>query len=290
MLAPLGFKWTPGQHCFVRIPGISWLDSHPFTISNAESAGGVDPETRSEETIIKSASDVQVFPQQRQQSIVLLARARSGFTSKLSTHAASDADLLSSAWIDGPYGGVGRPLERLCDTMILFAGGTGITACLPWLKHVVHARRSGSPVRCRKVVLVWVMRNVAALEWVERELKALPSASSGLEGFEVVLDFHVTSRPETNPETRTRIGADEEASGKASLSSNMQSMLGKVTYARPNMLYTLNSCIQGGSTAVVGCGPRKFNEDVANACAASQSRVLRGEIAALEMHLAVFGW
>ncbi|MGI4812917.1 MAG: ferric reductase-like transmembrane domain-containing protein, partial [Janthinobacterium lividum] len=35
VLAPENFTWTPGQHCFLRLPSLSPFDNHPFTIASA---------------------------------------------------------------------------------------------------------------------------------------------------------------------------------------------------------------------------------------------------------------
>ena len=67
-----------------------------------------------------------------QYTLMFLIRAQAGFTRSLASYSTSEPDILASAWIDGPYGGVNRPIERLYDTVILGAVGTGISACVPW--------------------------------------------------------------------------------------------------------------------------------------------------------------
>ena len=59
---------------------------------------------------------------------------------------------------------------------------------------------------------------------------------------------------------------------------------------RPVMAAVLRELVrQGESTMVVGCGPDTFRVDLANAVAAEQSRVLRGEVVEFAMHLEKFG-
>ncbi|KAF2464901.1 uncharacterized protein BDR25DRAFT_93825 [Lindgomyces ingoldianus] len=35
---PTSMKWKPGQHAFLRMPSLSWIGNHPFTIANIPSA------------------------------------------------------------------------------------------------------------------------------------------------------------------------------------------------------------------------------------------------------------
>lgn len=61
-------------------------------------------------------------------------RSHAGLTRKLSCYTSSNFDESIISRIDGPYGGVvgvGRRIENENDTMILIAGGNGITSCLP---------------------------------------------------------------------------------------------------------------------------------------------------------------
>jgi len=86
------------------------LDNHPFTVMSAPRG-----EKRGDGC----------------QSLVFLARAQSSFTKKLALYCVAYPNSQTSAWIDGPYGGLNRPVERLYDTVVFAAGGTGITTCLP---------------------------------------------------------------------------------------------------------------------------------------------------------------
>jgi hypothetical protein len=44
---------------------------------------------------------------------------------ELADYGAVHPNILASAWIDGPYGGVDRPIEQLYDLLIIVTGGLG---------------------------------------------------------------------------------------------------------------------------------------------------------------------
>ena len=121
-------------------------------------------------------------------------RSHAGFTRKLSRYTSSNFDGSVTSWIDGPYGGVGRRIENEYDTMILIAGGSGITSCLPWLQHISQSVTYRS-VRIANVKLLWVMRDAASLGWISQELEEMSQVA--YDG-RVVMEFFVTGsfRPE----------------------------------------------------------------------------------------------
>jgi predicted ferric reductase len=127
VLAPMNFHHKLAQHCFLRFPTISLLDSHPFTVVSAPQLENVAVEGKAHNMTYDF----------KPQSLVFLARTRDGFTRRLADYGAAHSNILASAWIDGPYSGVDRPIERLYDHLIIVAGGSGITACVPWLQHIL---------------------------------------------------------------------------------------------------------------------------------------------------------
>ena len=286
-LAPQGFSWTPGQHCFLRFPAISLLDNHPFTIMSPPA-----PE------LGRKAED--------SATLTFLARQHAGFTRALAVHCASSPDSLLSGWIDGPYGGVGRFIERLYDTMILVAGGAGITACLPWLLHVVEKSRSRAPdcqLRVRSVVLVWIIKEATHLAWVEKSLAAL----SGLAdcSVSVQVKIFVTGDKEVNLQHALSAAAEKDLEAGAETisatvatpqvvlphpSPSAMAVLDNISHGRPALSPLLKQHLSPCRTFILGCGPQSLRDDLANACAGAQALVLRGEVKEVAMHLEAFGW
>ena len=110
------------------------------------------------------------------QSLVFLARAHNSFTKQLTLYCAAHPNPLVSAWIGGPYGGINQLVEQLYDTVILAAGETGITVCLSWLNYLVKKGKVSRPecdgweyVGAKRVVLIWVVREVDHFAWAQKE-------------------------------------------------------------------------------------------------------------------------
>ena len=290
VLAPLGFRHHPAQHCFLRFPSISVVDNHPFTIVSAPPLEDVDVE----------GTDQDREDDAKPHRLVFLARTHDGFTRRLADYCASRTDILASAWIDGPYGGVDRPIEQLYDQLILVAGGSGITACIPWLEHVVSRSRmaGGDRVKVKRVVLHWVMKMEEHFAWLEDELRIISQARSQSN---VVIDmkFYVTGGNTKSPFATTKMKESVvvEKDGDVSIVPTTQSSsptrhdrVADFTFQRPTMDTILLNLDGDGKTFVFGCGPESLRKDLSNACADAQVRVLKGTAQEVAMHLEAFGW
>ncbi|RII24504.1 hypothetical protein CUC08_Gglean011509 [Alternaria sp. MG1] len=86
-------------------------------------------------------------------------------TSSLYKLAAKYQDAQVHLWgaIEGPYGGY-HSLDSY-GTVVLFAGGVGITHQLSFVRHLLNAHNS-NVVATQKISLVWCIANLDALEWV----------------------------------------------------------------------------------------------------------------------------
>ncbi|KAF2403452.1 hypothetical protein EJ06DRAFT_571662 [Trichodelitschia bisporula] len=265
---PEDFAHSPAQHVFLRFTALAPLDNHPFTIVSAPMDSGSQPSP-----------------------LVFLARTHAGFTARLARYALANVNGKDEAastpvWIDGPYGGVSRSFETRYDTLVLLAGGTGISACLPWM---LSAREG----RLKRVVLVWAVRRAEALAWVTGELEAV-----GKGEVEVVVQMHITGEVEEGKdgkevgeglgkEARVEVAGSEGKSGFA----ERLAALGPSLEGRPVMSEVLSKHVRAGErTMVFACGPEGFRVDVANAVAGAQRRVLSGECVEIGMHIETFGW
>jgi hypothetical protein len=173
--APQQFKWQPGQHCFISIPGISMMQSHPFTIVSL--SWPISVHGRNE--------------------VVLLVRALKGFTkavaelatkSKLGNQSVDRLTAIAEAqklriatrsWIDGPYGDSHPAFDRKYHGVICISGGSGITASLPWISYLASKMRSAAHnpasvdeklCKTRTVHLIWCIRSLDWIRWAEREI------------------------------------------------------------------------------------------------------------------------
>ncbi|CAF9912499.1 MAG: hypothetical protein HETSPECPRED_000954 [Heterodermia speciosa] len=149
---PSQVRWSPGQYVYLRMPGISIFENHPFTIASLCS---------------------QDFPSdygEQYRDMTLVFRPFGGFTRKV-LDAAIDKGPYKTfrAFIDGPYGGMQRDLASF-DTVILFAGGSGITAIVSQLLDLIKKMRDGKAVT-RKVEVVWALKRPETMEWFKEELR-----------------------------------------------------------------------------------------------------------------------
>ncbi|KAL1849542.1 ferric-chelate reductase Frp1 [Paecilomyces lecythidis] len=164
------FQWKPGQHVFLACHSIVPFQNHPFTISS--------------------------LPSDRR--LEFLVRAEKGGTGRLFQYASknhstlSDSDTAAASstktvFLEGPYGAM-RPLRQF-DSVVLMAGGMGITFIVPLLRDIVEGWKSECAMRTptsslrflkaarfaatKRIRLVWVIRSRAQLSWFEPQLRSV---------------------------------------------------------------------------------------------------------------------
>lgn len=149
---PTQVKWSPGQYVYLRMPGISVFENHPFTIASLCSED---------------------FPSdygEQYRDMTLVFRPFGGFTRKvLNASLENGPHKTYRAFIDGPYGGMQRDLASF-DTVVLFAGGSGITAIVSQLLDLIKKMRDGKAVT-KSVQVVWALKRPETMEWFKEELR-----------------------------------------------------------------------------------------------------------------------
>jgi predicted ferric reductase len=149
---PTQMRWKPGQYVYLRMPGIALFDNHPFTISSLCSED---------------------FPSEygeQYRDCTIVFKPYGGFTRKVLNTAIDKGPFHTyRAFLDGPYGGMRRDLAAF-DTCILIAGGSGVTALMSQLLNLIKRMRDGKAIT-RKVVVVWAMKRLEAMDWFREELR-----------------------------------------------------------------------------------------------------------------------
>jgi predicted ferric reductase len=149
---PTQMSWKPGQYVYLRMPGISVFENHPFTISSLCSED---------------------FPSdygEMYRDCTLVFRPFGGFTRKVLETAIEKGPFKTyRAYLDGPYGGMQRELAAF-ETVILFAGGSGITAIVSQLLNLIKRMRDGKAVT-KKIEVVWALKRLEAMDWFREELR-----------------------------------------------------------------------------------------------------------------------
>ncbi|GAB1312163.1 ferric-chelate reductase (NADPH) [Madurella fahalii] len=155
---PTQMRWKPGQYVYLRMPGISLFENHPFTISSLCSED---------------------FPSEygeEYRDCVLVFRPYGGFTRKVLETAIDKGPFHTyRAFLDGPYGGMRRELAAF-DTCILIAGGSGITSLMSQLLNLIKRMRDGKAIT-KKIVVVWSLKRLEAMDWFREELRICREAA-----------------------------------------------------------------------------------------------------------------
>jgi predicted ferric reductase len=174
---PTQMRWKPGQYVYLRMPGISLFENHPFTISSLCSED---------------------FPSEygeQYRDCTLVFKPYGGFTRKVLDTAIEKGPFHTyRAFLDGPYGGMRRDLAAF-DTCILIAGGSGITALMSQLLNLIKRMRDGKAIT-RRVVVVWALKRLEAMDWFREELRICREAAPPES---VTCKFFVTSAVRQRP-------------------------------------------------------------------------------------------
>ena len=156
------WKMRPGQHLYLYIPSVGLWTGHPFSVTWSDHEHGPHHRRMSfdGEKLPMSQQDV---VQPADNTMSLIVRRRTGFTNKLYRKAISSPNQVftARAIAEGPYGG----LDALGSygTVILIAGGVGITHPVSYIKDLVEGYANGT-IATRRVILVWVIQNAGWLQ------------------------------------------------------------------------------------------------------------------------------
>lgn len=231
------WAFSPGQHAYLYLPSISLWESHPFSVAWSEEA-----EDLKSDKLAMNRQDVLAM---RKTSMSFIVRGRSGMTHKLYQKAASrpDGRLTTTCWVEGPYGGV--HMMHSFGTVMLFAGGVGITHAVPHVRDLVTGYANNT-IATRKVVLVWIIQSPEHLEWIRPWMTEILAMEKRREVLRIML---FVSRPRSTKEIH-------------SPSSTVQMFPG-----RPNIdtLISMEAEQQVGAMGVTVCGPGALSDEVRQA-------------------------
>ncbi|GAA5998791.1 hypothetical protein JCM5350_002965 [Sporobolomyces pararoseus] len=263
--------WRAGQHVFVRVwTWRRWFESHPFTVAVASTS----------ESPLDSGSH----------KLTLLAKSTGGFTrSLLERSQSSPAPLYCN--IEGPYG---HPLSldfAAYQSVLLFAGGTGITFCASILEELVGKAVRGESLN-REITLVWSMRELGCIEWYRSLLTSLMHAVELKTSLSVSIYLHVTSTPNlptSSPIPNSSLSPSRPNS-VAYLSQSISKALHSLTGQAEPLGHSraLTRLPNGGGLGVGVCGPGGLGREVREAV----SRVEKGlalKVGGIVLHEETFG-
>ncbi|QGI68539.1 hypothetical protein CEK27_012510 [Fusarium fujikuroi] len=118
----------PGSHCFLWIPGLRLIETHPFTIVSNDSSG-----------------------------LELVMKSHEGFTKAVDSFASRNPRTSLWASIDGPYGSL--PDVNNYDKLILIAGGSGAAFTFGVINRIMMRREKLS---IESIEFVWAVRRIVS--------------------------------------------------------------------------------------------------------------------------------
>ncbi|KAI9792480.1 MAG: hypothetical protein M1833_001093 [Piccolia ochrophora] len=256
--------WTfrPGCHVYAYLPSISLHQSHPFSVAWSEGSRA-QPMLDDSEKLPMTKSDLGL-QQDASPSISLVVHRRTGMTAKLYDRAAASPSrqIVLRGAVEGPYGG----LESLHSygTVILFAGGIGITHQVSYVRDLLQGYAEGT-VATRKIVLVWTVRSTEHLEWVRPWMDSILQMPGRREVLKILLFV-------TKPRSPREV---------ISPSTTVQMFPGR---PQPEILLDKEIEDRVGAMAVTVCGPGSLADSVRYA---ARRRV---DVAALDFIEESFTW
>lgn len=237
MSRPWAFR--PGQHIYLCIPSVGLWTSHPFSVGWGEA-----------EKVFSDEKGMSLTRQRllglQRPTISLLIRRRTGFTDKLFRGAErSPKGIVSlTAFAEGPYGST-HSMDSY-GTIVLFAGGVGITHLVPFVQHLVRGHAEGT-VAARRITLVWIIQSPEHLEWIRPWMNSILKMEGRRQVLRIILFI---TRPRNPKEIQ-------------SPSSTVQMFPG-----RPNIdtLIGMEVGTQIGAMGVLVCGNGSLSDDVRRVC------------------------
>ncbi|KAK0711296.1 ferric reductase like transmembrane component-domain-containing protein [Lasiosphaeris hirsuta] len=232
MARPWNFK--PGQHAYLYMPAISLWQSHPFTVAWSEEAERPDGD--------QLPMDRRDVLTKRKTTLSFVIRSRTGFTGNLYSRASAciDGRMLTTCLVEGPYTG-GQTMHSY-GTVMLIAGGVGITQAVPHVRDLVAAYNNGTAA-VRKLVLVWVIQSPEHLEWIRPWMTEILAMEKRREVLRIML---FVSRPRSTKEIHSPSATVQMFPGRP----NIDTLLG------------IEMENQVGTLGVSVCGPGALSDEV----------------------------
>ncbi|KAL2161212.1 hypothetical protein VTH06DRAFT_8432 [Thermothelomyces fergusii] len=233
----------PGQHAYLRFAGVSFWENHPFSIAWYQ-------HRYRDDEVLPTSEKEKGRPRPPREAIgttvSFIIGAHSGFTRKLydkARQAAHDRSISMRAAFEGPYA-LGFSMDSY-GHCVLFAGATGITHQISYLRHLIDGYNAGT-VATRRITLVWIIRDYELLEWARPYMDQILKLPNRRDVLQIRLFI-------TRPRAPSQV---------VSNSSTVQMFPG-----RPNipMLLAKEVAEQMGAMCVSVCGPGGLADDVRDA-------------------------
>ncbi|TVY20703.1 Ferric/cupric reductase transmembrane component 2 [Lachnellula arida] len=252
-----------GTHCFLWIPGVRALESHPFTISSTK-------------------------------PLELVVAAYDGFTRDLHAAAVKNPGQTLKASIDGPYGTI--PNFANFTKVVLIAGGSG--ASFTFGIAIDLLRKLGTS-QTTTIEFIWTIRESEMLEWFSEQLKELTASplvnvrifSTRGSTSDNTLVSHSSDEEKNSsmdPSTSSKNTHDIEKQIASPVSS--ADMVYSPQIGRPDIATIINEIVEKAEdndrVVVAACGP----DSLMQATRSTVAKNIKINGPSLELHVEQFGW
>jgi ferric-chelate reductase len=298
----------PGQYYFVYRP-LRWKgwESHPFTVgswrdesdyvrndvysSSASSSGDARPRSinddkEKEGSVVNASHDssrsnsVSKPLAASGQELIFWLRPRDGFTRELRDHCRKFDNFTStsSILIEGPYGHHAK-LHNY-ETVLLIAGGTGMSGIVCYIQEHIRRVKAGKPVRTQNIQVIFSCKQEAFIREVcAAELREAVSRDD--------IDFQFFS-------TGTQMSISSAAGSKTEAPNRGVNVEVVVSHGRPDLGAAVSSAAQAiaeggaraGRLAVLVCGPASMADQARK----SVRRAMKEGRRNIEYIEETFGW
>lgn len=239
------FTWGPnaGNYAFLYflLPFLKFWENHPFSCYQSPLPG-------------------------EEQKLCFVMKTQNGKTKQIANYLAGKeaGRARVPVLIEGPYGHT-FPVDK-SDTIVLIAGGIGITATYSYAAKLKKQA-------CKKhVVLLWVTRTHGNIEVMKDEINYLTSCSDSIDVSIYVTNEEANMSPFTEKTKSDDSCSDEKKSDDGNASGN--ELGASISYGTPD----LNGIISGyvsqapGTIGFFVCGPPAVNDVVRSAVTANMDK------------------
>ncbi|KAI1870852.1 uncharacterized protein JN550_004998 [Neoarthrinium moseri] len=233
----------PGTHAYLRFKEVNPWENHPFSVAWVEHFPNLDGKDIKEQV---TAADIK----RGTTSVSFVIGAQTGLTRALFNKASRSglASISMRAALEGPYAGH-HSLDSYGHA-VLFAGSTGITHQLSYLRPVIEGFNAGT-IATRRLTLVWIIRDYESLEWIRPwvdEVLRMPRRKE-------ILNIRLfITRPKNPKEIQSQSATVQMFPGRPNIKTILQKEVDE----------------QCGAMMVSVCGPGGLQDDVREAVRAVQ--------------------
>lgn len=271
--------WAPGQHVFLRIPGLRFLENHPFSIM----------------------SHYEPFEDNKLRFIVKTGGWK-GLTSMIYESLPDQGFKEQNIFVDGPYGGAERQIDSF-NSIFLMASGTGITAVIPFMMEFIE-KCENKHTLLQKLRLDWVIRESENIEWIKPELqKAISKAAHLIKNGSIKINIYIAKEIGVS-ETKTlddllgtgvaTMESSESEEEKETATPLLLSNFISLQNAKPDFANIVRNNISrqlGNKNMFVVSGSDSMRSSVSDSVASIQQRVFQSaHIDEIYLHSETFGW